>query len=200
MADPTSPRSPIPRWFWHLRATDPGARLADLTDASGATGCASTDADSPGEAWLESVTRASGMAALCEQLGWLVLDDLVATPLVTLENPAATGDPTHRLHLHYVADAEELTRLDAWYAEEHEEMLLRSSAWCRIRRFRTGSADAPGRLVVHDVADPAVLASAELREAMDTPWRRELAATDWFGRSSRQTWEISARPEGAGTS
>lgn len=181
--------------FRRLRGTGPAAGLADLLRPydPAAIICAATDPGTPGEAWLETTSAELGVSTLeelCQTQGWEVQDALAAIPLVTLVNPTPGDLATHRLYLHYAANEPALADLDAWYVEEHEEMLFRSPAWRRIRRFRIESATGPERLVVHDVADPGVLRSPELRVAMDTPRRRALARTDWFGRSSRQTWRI----------
>jgi len=142
------------------------------------------------EAWLESAATLRGVRPLLERRGWRVMDDvsgeLIAEPAID----AARGPASYRLYLHYAARAQALAELDAWYAQEHEQLLVLSKAWCRIRRFRTGDALQPGRLVVHDVSDPLVLESVELRAAMSTPWRARLASMDWFSRSSRQVWQI----------
>ena len=154
--------------------------------------CRSNASGHADELWLEPADGAPRLdAALLAERGLETLELLAAIPIVELINSASIAPPTHRLYLHYLADQSALEDLDAWYTEEHEQMLMRSPCWNRIRRFSTdGSHGLDGRLVVHDVSDPNVLASEQLRAAMGTPWRDRLNATGWFGRSPRDPWII----------
>lgn len=82
----------------------------------------------------------------------------------------------------YAVPEAELEELDAWYVEEHIEMLLRCPDWLRTRRYeilRRENADW-NRLVVHSLASPDILDSPEVRESMETPWRQSFAPRPWF--------------------
>ncbi len=89
---------------------------------------------------------------------------------------------THLMPIPYSVAGHEADELDRWYAEEHVEMLLRCSDWLRVRRYRVErvSGESWTRLVVHDLAAPDVLERTEVRAAMATPWRQQLARRPWF--------------------
>lgn len=82
----------------------------------------------------------------------------------------------------YAVPEAELEELDAWYVEEHIEMLLRCPDWLRTRRYEILRGENAGwnRLVVHSLASPGILESPEVRESMATPWRQSFAPRPWF--------------------
>jgi hypothetical protein len=89
---------------------------------------------------------------------------------------------THVLPVAIPAPAEHVAELDAWYEQEHGDMLLRCPDWLRVRRYAIESIEgaAWSRLALHDLASPHVLFTPQLRAAMSTPWRARLAEHEWF--------------------
>jgi len=184
---------PTRHQFWRVFSVGrTSSSLGELAAVAGLEASVATEMSLDGEAWLESATEMQGMQSFFEKRGWRVMDDVRAELIAAPVAGTASDPATHRLYLRYAAEAASLAELDRWYAEEHEQMLLRSTAWCRIRRFRTGDPSQPGRLVVHEVSDPRVLDSVELRAAMSTPWRDSLASKSWFHLSPRQAWRVLA--------
>lgn len=82
----------------------------------------------------------------------------------------------------FPAPLEREAELNAWYDEEHMDMLLKNQYWAMCRRFRIRGAAAPGftHLALHYLTDLRALESPERDAARDTPWRNRLAAEPWF--------------------
>ncbi|MCC6531636.1 MAG: hypothetical protein IT531_03735 [Burkholderiales bacterium] len=70
---------------------------------------------------------------------------------------------------------------NAWYDEEHMEILQRCPYWPMCRRYRIRN---PGEgfthVALHYLTDLRALESAERDQARATPWRDRLAAEPWF--------------------
>jgi hypothetical protein len=79
------------------------------------------------------------------------------------------------------------TEVDAWYDQEHIELLMRAEGWLRARRFKVG--DFRGKrwtsLAFHELRDLTVMDSAERKIARSTPWRAELEKEEWFRSAGR---------------
>ncbi|MGK2955803.1 MAG: hypothetical protein ACSLFI_09070 [Solirubrobacterales bacterium] len=137
----------------------------------------STSAGTPGE--IES--GKGGTWAICRLLG----DDG--------ERPA---EADWAMIIAYAVPEPELEELDAWYVDEHIEMLLRCPDWLRTRRYeilQSVNADW-NRLVVHSLASPDVLGSPEVRESMATPWRQSFASRPWFLTGGRDPVRLVTAP------
>jgi pimeloyl-ACP methyl ester carboxylesterase len=73
--------------------------------------------------------------------------------------------------------AERKAELDAWYREEHIDMLSKVPGWLRTRRFVTSSIDpnTPVEyLALHEYAPQNGLGGAEFRAATTTKWNAEI--------------------------
>jgi hypothetical protein len=83
---------------------------------------------------------------------------------------------------------------DAWYEEEHMELLLRCEHWRMCRRYRI--RDAGGgftHLALHYLTDLRALESPERDRARSTPWRDRLAAEPWFKGEYRVYYQWGGR-------
>ena len=78
--------------------------------------------------------------------------------------------------------AEREREFDAWYDEEHLDILLRCPHWPACRRFRIRDPKPDGwtHLALHYLTDLRALESPERDAARSTPWRARLAAEPWF--------------------
>ncbi len=137
----------------------------------------STSAGTPGE--IESGT--AGARALCRLLG---------------DDGERSGEADWAMIIAYAVPEAELEELDAWYVDEHIEMLLRCPDWLRTRRYEVlQSVNADwNRLVVHSLASPGVLDSPEVRESMATPWRQSFASRSWFLTGGRDPVRLVTEP------
>jgi hypothetical protein len=136
-----------------------------------------------GFAWLIAPDLdAEGLRALCVEAG-VEAPLTVGVGTLIAETGSAEG-ATMAIPMSFAVPAEELDGFDHWYVEEHEEMLLATAGWLRIRRFalETGPWN---RLVIHDLTDGDALADPQVAAAMDSPTRRRLAESAWFTESSR---------------
>jgi hypothetical protein len=71
---------------------------------------------------------------------------------------------------------------DAWYDEEHLDILLRCPYWPMCRRFKVidPAPGSPTHIALHYLTDLRALESDERTKARSTPWRNRLAAEPWF--------------------
>lgn len=71
---------------------------------------------------------------------------------------------------------------DAWYEDEHLDLLLACPYWPMCRRFKVASpgADSPTHIALHYLTDLRALESGERDRARATPWRDRLAREPWF--------------------
>ena len=86
---------------------------------------------------------------------------------------------------------------NAWYEEEHMEMLLRCEYWRMCRRYRIRGAGDGGftHVALHYLTDLRALESPERERARSTPWRDRLAAEPWFKGEYRVYYQWGARLE-----
>ena len=85
---------------------------------------------------------------------------------------------------------------NAWYEEEHMEMLLRCEYWRMCRRFRIRDAgDGFTHVALHYLTDLRALESPERDRARSTPWRDRLSAEPWFKAEYRVYYQWGARFE-----
>ena len=86
---------------------------------------------------------------------------------------------------------------NAWYEQEHMEMLLRCEYWRMCRRYRIRGAGDGGftHLALHYLTDLRALESPERDRARSTPWRDRLAAEPWFKGEYRVYYQWGARLE-----
>lgn len=78
--------------------------------------------------------------------------------------------------------AEHQAEFDRWYDEEHLGILLECPYWQMCRRFRVidPAPGSPTHIALHYLTDLRALESEERTRARNTPWRKRLAAEDWF--------------------
>ena len=71
---------------------------------------------------------------------------------------------------------------NAWYDEEHMDILLRCAYWPMCRRYRIRDAREGDwtHVALHYLTDLRALESPERDQARSTPWRARLAAEPWF--------------------
>ena len=71
---------------------------------------------------------------------------------------------------------------NAWYEEEHMELLQRCAYWPMSRRYRIRDAGDRGftHVALHYLTDLRALESPERDQARSTPWRDRLSAEPWF--------------------
>lgn len=87
--------------------------------------------------------------------------------------------------------------LDAWYEQEHINLLLQIPGWLRVRRYRLDESQDGQRLThlaLHDLRGPDVFNAPE-RAALATPWRDRLSQHEWFRNSVRWTYRPIAGAE-----
>ena len=86
---------------------------------------------------------------------------------------------------------------NAWYEEEHMEMLLRCEHWRMCRRYRIRGAGDGGftHVALHYLTDLRALESPERDRARSTPWRDRLAVEPWFKGEYRVYYQWGARLE-----
>jgi hypothetical protein len=84
---------------------------------------------------------------------------------------------------------------NAWYDEEHMEMLLRCEYWPMCRRYRVRNPAAGGftHIALHYLTDLRALESPERDQARSTPWRDRLAAEAWFKGEYRVYYQWGGR-------
>jgi hypothetical protein len=83
---------------------------------------------------------------------------------------------------------------DAWYEEEHLNILFGSPYWKMCRRFRIVRADnAPfTHAALHYLSDLKALESPEREMARQTEWRARLAAEPWFNGTYQLFYRLGA--------
>jgi len=86
---------------------------------------------------------------------------------------------------------------NAWYDEEHMEMLQRCAYWpmCRRYRIRDAREGAFTHVALHYLTDLRALESPERDRARGTPWRDRLAAEPWFKGEYRVYYQWGGRLE-----
>ena len=91
--------------------------------------------------------------------------------------------------------AEREQEFNAWYEEEHMEMLERCAYWpmCRRYRIRAARAGAFTHVALHYLTDLRALESPERDRARSTPWRDRLAAEPWFKGEYRVYYQWGGR-------
>lgn len=84
---------------------------------------------------------------------------------------------------------------NAWYDEEHMEMLLACAHWplCRRYRIRDAGNDGWTHLALHYLTDLRALESPERDRARSTPWRDRLAREAWFKGEYRVYYQWGGR-------
>ena len=84
---------------------------------------------------------------------------------------------------------------NAWYDEEHMEILLRCEHWPMCRRYRIRNPAAGGftHIALHYLTDLRALESPERDQARSTPWRDRLAAEAWFKGEYRVYYQWGGR-------
>lgn len=89
------------------------------------------------------------------------------------------------------------TEFNAWYEQEHMDMLLSCEYWRMCRRYRIRGANDGGftHLALHYLTDLRALESPERDRARSTPWRDRLAAEPWFKGEYRVYYQWGARLE-----
>ena len=99
----------------------------------------------------------------------------------------AAGAPAHILEAPVVypvlfrVPPEREHEFNAWYEEEHMDILLRCEHWPYCRRFRLhGPSNGYTHLALHHLTDLKALESQERDEARATAWRDRLAEEAWF--------------------
>lgn len=95
---------------------------------------------------------------------------------------------------------ERVADFNAWYEEEHVEMLLRCKDWLMVRRFEVYDAEPQPwtHLALHYIADMRAFDSPEREAARSTEWRTKLAAEPWFRASYLVFERIGERFKGVG--
>ena len=88
---------------------------------------------------------------------------------------------------------------NAWYEEEHMEMLLDCEYWRMCRRFRIRAAGESGftHVALHYLTDLRALESPQRDRARSTTWRDRLAAEPWFKGEYRVYFRWGGRLEPA---
>lgn len=101
---------------------------------------------------------------------------------------------SHLMPVAYAVDGSERDNLDAWYLEEHLDLLLRAPYWLRSRRYeRIDGVGTPWtRIILHDLAVATVMQRPEIRSAISTEWRERLAQRPWFLEGGRQVYSRTA--------
>ena len=84
---------------------------------------------------------------------------------------------------------------NAWYDEEHLDILLRCSYWPMCRRFKVYKPQPNSwtHIALHYLTDLRALESKERDEARATPWRARLAQNDWFKGDYRVLYKFGPR-------
>lgn len=91
--------------------------------------------------------------------------------------------------------AEREQEFDAWYNDEHMELLQGCAYWPMCRRYRIRDAREGGwtHLALHYLTDLRALESPERDRARSTPWRDRLAAEPWFKGEYRVYYQWGGR-------
>jgi hypothetical protein len=78
--------------------------------------------------------------------------------------------------------SEREAEFDAWYKEEHLDILLACPYWPLCRRFKVVNpgADSATHIALHYLTDLRALESDQRTQARNTPWRKRLAQEPWF--------------------
>lgn len=86
---------------------------------------------------------------------------------------------------------------NAWYEDEHMELLQRCAYWPMTRRYRIRDASGGGftHVAMHYLTDLRALESPERDQARSTPWRDRLSAEPWFRAQYRVYYRWGARQE-----
>lgn len=89
---------------------------------------------------------------------------------------------------------------NAWYDEEHMDLLLRCPYWQMCRRYRVRAPAAGGwtHVAFHYLTDLRALESPQRDQARSTPWRDRLAKEPWFKGDYRVYYQWGGRLAGAG--
>ena len=95
---------------------------------------------------------------------------------------------------------ERAAEFNAWYEDEHVEMLLRCKDWLMVRRFEIYDAEPQPwtHLALHYIADMRAFDSPERAAARNTAWRAKLAAEPWFQASYLVFERLGERFKGVG--
>jgi hypothetical protein len=84
---------------------------------------------------------------------------------------------------------------NAWYEDEHMELLQRCAYWPMSRRYRIRDTGDRGftHVALHYLTDLRALESPERDQARSTPWRDRLATEPWFKAEYRVYYRWGAR-------
>ncbi len=84
---------------------------------------------------------------------------------------------------------------DAWYNDEHMQLLQGCPYWPMCRRYRIRNPVAGGwtHVALHYLTDLRALESPERDQARSTPWRDRLAAESWFKGEYRVYYQWGGR-------
>jgi hypothetical protein len=84
---------------------------------------------------------------------------------------------------------------NAWYDEEHMDVLQRCPYWPMCRRYRIRDPRPGGwtHVALHYLTDLRALESPERDQARSTPWRDRLAAEHWFKGEYRVYYQWGGR-------
>ena len=95
---------------------------------------------------------------------------------------ARTADADVLYGVFFAVPAAREQEFNAWYDEEHMEMLLACEHWPMCRRYRIRNPVEGGftHLALHYLTDLRALESPQRDQARSTPWRDRLAAEAWF--------------------
>ena len=82
----------------------------------------------------------------------------------------------------FAVPREEEKDFDAWYEEEHTDLLMKAEGWWRCVRLKVGSGEPEPwtDIAVHEVAGLDTLESPERLESRKTPWARRMQSRPWF--------------------
>ncbi|GLW99354.1 hypothetical protein [Microtetraspora sp. NBRC 16547] len=107
---------------------------------------------------------------------------------VDVSNDVDPSSASMLVTLHYTIPEGRAADFEAWFSDEHAQILVEEPAWLSVRVVRGESRDDHStHLVVHELADASALSSAALHRARETPDRARFAELDWFrGARTRQ--------------
>jgi hypothetical protein len=109
------------------------------------------------------------------------------------------AEPGRLFVIGFDVPVEARAELDAWYEEEHVDLLLQVPGWLRVRRYLLEDSQDGQRLThlaLHDRRGPEVFEAHE-RAALATPWRARLSEQAWFRDSVRWTYRPIAGADAA---
>lgn len=112
------------------------------------------------------------------------IERFIAHPLSTQHGPDAGNWIEARIAypVFFAVPQQEVDEFNAWYEEEHLNLLFGCSSWLACRRFWIAQPHPKGwtHLALHYLTDASALRSRERDAARSTPWRDQLAARPWF--------------------